>query len=69
VRAGRTGIVRIEVALGANVAVGDRLGAISDSFGKRLTVVKANRSGVVIGRTEAPLVNRGDALVHLAEPS
>jgi predicted deacylase len=29
--------------------------------------VRADRAGVVIGRTEAPLVNRGDALVHVAE--
>ena len=27
---------------------------------------KADRDGLVIGRTEAPLVNRGDALVHIA---
>ncbi len=69
VRAGRTGIVRVESALGAMVHEGQRLAVISDSFGKRLTVVKANRSGIVIGRTEAPLVNRGDALVHIAEPA
>ena len=67
VRAGRTGIVRIECALGVVVATGQRLGVISDSFGKRLSVVKANRAGIVIGRTEAPLVNRGDALVHIGE--
>jgi predicted deacylase len=67
VRAGRTGILRIECELGAEVGVGDRLGLISDSFGKRLAVVKSTRRGIVIGRTEAPLVNRGDALVHIGE--
>ena len=67
VRAGRTGIVRIEADLGAVIEQGDRLGVISDSFGKRLNIVKANRAGIVIGRTEAPLVNRGDALVHIGE--
>lgn len=67
VRAGRTGIVRIETDLGAVVAHGERMGVISDSFGKRLSIVKANRPGIVIGRTEAPLVNRGDALVHIGE--
>ena len=30
-------------------------------------LVHADRAGIVIGRTTAPLVNRGDALVHLAE--
>ena len=67
VRAGRSGIVRIECDLGAAVNAGDRLGVISDSFGRRLSVIKATRSGIVIGRIEAPLVNRGDALVHIAE--
>ncbi len=67
VRAGRSGILRIESALGAEVTIGDRLGVISDSFGRRLSVIRATRTGLVIGRAEAPLVNRGDALVHIAE--
>ncbi len=67
VRASVSGIVRIECALGAEVAVGDRLGLISNSFGRRLASIKAARDGIVIGRLEAPLVNRGDAVVHIAE--
>jgi uncharacterized protein len=67
VRAGVSGIGRIECALGAEVEAGDRLGVISNSFGRRLASIKAPRSGVVIGRLEAPLVNRGDAVVHIAE--
>ncbi len=67
VRAGVSGIGRIECALGAEVQAGDRLGVISNSFGRRLAYIKASRSGIVIGRLEAPLVNRGDAVVHIAE--
>lgn len=67
VRATRTGIVHMECELGAAVAAGERIAVISDSFGKRLSVTKAHRTGIVIGRTEAPLVNRGDALVHIGE--
>ena len=67
VRAGVSGIGRIECALGAEVAAGERLGVISNSFGRRLASIKASRTGVVIGRLEAPLVNRGDAVVHIAE--
>ncbi|MDW3213066.1 MAG: succinylglutamate desuccinylase/aspartoacylase family protein [Ilumatobacteraceae bacterium] len=67
VRAGASGIARIECALGAEVDAGDRLGVISNSFGRRLATIKAARTGVVIGRLEAPLVNRGDAVVHIAE--
>lgn len=67
VRARRTGIVHLDATLGQRVEVGDRLGGLSNSFGKTLRLVKADRAGVIIGRTTAPLVNRGDALVHIAE--
>jgi predicted deacylase len=67
VRARRTGILRLDVRLGQEVTDGERLGSLYNSFGRTLRAVYANRTGVVIGRTEAPLVNRGDAIVHLAE--
>lgn len=66
VRARRTGILQIDAVLGQRVTVGDRLGSLSDSFGKTVRLVHADRSGIVIGRTTAPLVNRGDALIHVA---
>lgn len=69
VRARRTGIVHMDAALGQHVKEGERLGELFNSFGKRLALVKADRTGVVIGRSEAPLVNRGDALVHIGEIS
>lgn len=67
VRASRTGIVGLEIHPGDEVTTGQRLGVLYDSFGQRHGTIKASRTGVVIGRTEAPLVNRGDALVHIAE--
>lgn len=68
VRARRTGILTLEDApLGGRVTTGDRLGGLSDSFGRRLRLVHADRDGIIIGRTESPLVNRGDALVHIAD--
>ncbi|MDO5502373.1 MAG: succinylglutamate desuccinylase/aspartoacylase family protein [Actinomycetia bacterium] len=66
VRATMTGILHTEAALGDIVEKGQRLGSLTNSFGRTLRVVRADRDGVVIGRTEAPLVNRGDALVHIA---
>lgn len=66
VRARRTGILDLEAHLGQRVTEGDRLGALFDSYGKTLRLVRANRTGIVIGRTEAPIVNSGDALVHIA---
>ncbi len=66
VRARRSGILHLDVALGQQVSEGDRLGTLFDSFGKTLRAVYASRDGIVIGRTEAPLVNSGDAVVHIA---
>lgn len=67
VRARGTGMLHLEVALGEHVTEGQRLGGLFDSFGKRVRLVHAERSGMVIGRTEAPVVNSGDAVVHVAE--
>ncbi len=66
VRARRTGILHLDAHLGQKVSDGERLGTLFDSFGKTLRAVYANRDGSVIGRTEAPLVNSGDAVVHIA---
>ena len=67
VRARGTGMLHLDVDLGQRVAKGERLGGLFDSFGKRVRLVHADRAGLVIGRTEAPLVNSGDAVVHIAE--
>lgn len=60
-------VAQCDVGIGQHVKEGDRLGELYNSFGRRLAIVKADRDGVVIGRSEAPLVNRGDALVHIGE--
>ncbi len=67
VRARADGLLHLEVTLGQQVRAGESIGALYNSFGRRLSDVKAELSGVVIGRTEAPLVHRGDALVHIGE--
>jgi predicted deacylase len=67
VRARGTGMIHLDVDLGQQVDKGERLGGLFDSFGKRVRLVHADRDGIVIGRTEAPVVNRGDAVVHIAE--
>jgi predicted deacylase len=69
VRARRSGIVLLDVELGEVVQRGQLLGVIHDSVGTRLGRVTAPRRGIVIGRVQQPLVNQGDALVHLAEVS
>jgi uncharacterized protein len=68
VRARGTGILHLDVHLGEWVEEGQRLGGLSDTFGRRVRLVHADRSGIVIGLTRAPIVNAGDALVHVATP-
>lgn len=65
VRAGHSGILRTLVPMGAAVTKGDVLGIIADPFGENETSVEASVSGVVIGRTNLPLVMEGEALFHI----
>ncbi|GAB7006222.1 succinylglutamate desuccinylase/aspartoacylase family protein [Nocardioides sp. AN3] len=66
VRARGSGILQVDVHLGDIVEEGRRLGGISDALGRRVRLVHADRSGVVVGLNRAPLVNIGDAVVHIA---
>jgi hypothetical protein len=68
VRARGTGILHLDVHLGDRVEAGQRLGGLSDTFGRRVRLVHADRPGIVIGLTRTPIVNAGDALVHVATP-
>ena len=42
------------------------LGAISDPFGESETEITAENAGLIIGRTNLPVINEGDALFHVA---
>lgn len=66
VRARRGGLAEINVKLGDFVGKGEIVVSISDAFGAKPTSVKAVEPGWVIARTLHPLVNPGDALVHVA---
>jgi len=66
VRASQDGILRAAVALGDRVRAGQPLGWISDPFGEREEAVNADGPGLVIGRTNLPLVHQGEALFHIA---
>jgi uncharacterized protein len=67
IRARGTGIFQLECELGDRVEAGRRLGRTSDTFGRGGRVVRADRDGIVIGLTRAPIVNAGDGLVHVAQ--
>lgn len=66
VRAPVGGIIRALVPLGARVRKGESLGIIADPFGEKERVVSSNSDGVIIGCSDLPLVNEGDALFHIA---
>jgi len=66
VRAQESGILRALVPLGGRVKKGTLLGVVADPFGETEKQILANFSGIVIGRTNLPLVNEGDALYHIA---
>ncbi len=65
-RASRSGILHLDPELGDRVERGDLVATIRDPFGKRLSRMTAPASGIVIGHTQHPLVNRGDAVLHVA---
>ena len=65
VRARRSGIVHLEVALGDRVREKQRLATVSGTFGEETSNLLAPNDGMVIGLTQNPLVNRGDGVVHL----
>ncbi len=65
-RAPESGIMRTRKALGALVKKDEPLALIADPFGENETPVLAHQDGIVIGRTNLPLVNAGDALFHIA---
>jgi hypothetical protein len=65
-RASSSGILRTLKPLGDRVRKGDLLGLVDDPLGDDTTEVIAPYSGIIIGRTEIPLVHEGEAVFHIA---
>jgi hypothetical protein len=66
IRAPQSGILRAVKTLGAKVEKGDLLGIIADPFGEKEECIYAPDAGIIIGRTNIPLLNEGEALFNLA---
>ena len=66
-RAPSSGILRANRTLGAKVVKGEMLGVVSDPFGSSEVLVNSPTEGIIIGRTNIPLVNEGEALFHVAQ--
>ncbi|MDZ7709576.1 MAG: succinylglutamate desuccinylase/aspartoacylase family protein [Roseovarius sp.] len=66
-RAPRGGLFRGFVGLGDAVAPGTVLGAVANTFGDVESEIVSEHTGILIGRTNMPVVYEGDALFHVAE--
>jgi predicted deacylase len=69
VRAPHSGVLRSVKKLGDHVSKNELLGNISDPtdiFSESEFPVRADRAGLIIGKTNLPLVNEGDAIYHIA---
>jgi predicted deacylase len=65
VRAPQSGVLSTRTRLGARVKDNDVLGLIADPFSDQETEVLAHAEGLVIGRTNIPLVHEGEALFNI----
>ncbi len=65
-RADAGGILRAHKTIGDLVADNEVVGYISDPFGETEEELRVRDGGLVIGRTNLPVVNQGDALFHVA---
>ncbi len=61
------GIFRALIPLGRAVELGQLIGVIGDPMGREERELRSERSGIVIGRTTASLVDEGDALFHVGQ--
>lgn len=66
VRAAQSGILRTMTSLGEVVKKGQTMAIIADPFGEKQEEVTAPVSGMIVGRTNIPLVNAGEAIFHIA---
>ncbi len=65
-RAAEGGIFVTHKKLGSRIKENEKIGYITDPFNKHKIDIKAPQAGIVIGMTVLPLVNQGDAMMHIA---
>lgn len=66
VRAPQSGILRSVVAIGAKVEVGDTLAFVNDPLGENNKEISSPMAGIIIGKTNLPLVFEGEAVFNIA---
>lgn len=65
-RAPHSGILSSKKTIGDRVKKGQVIGVVSDPFGKEKHEIIVRRTGIIIGAATMPLLNRGDAVFHIA---
>lgn len=65
-RAPQSGILRALVAIGARVAGGAILAFVNDPLGENNSEVSSLIDGIIIGKTNLPLVFEGEAIFNIA---
>lgn len=60
------GILRPFKALGQPVEENELIAIVSDPLGRVNEELRTRRAGLIIGRSNLPIVNRGDAIFHVA---
>ena len=65
-RAPESGMLRTLVPLGGRVTAGQVIATVADPLGETESPMRATSDGIVIGRTNLPLVYEGDATFHIA---
>ena len=65
-RAPQSGIFRALVSTGAHVKTDDTLAYVNDPLGENTVELKSTMDGIVIGKTNLPLVYAGEAVFNIA---
>jgi uncharacterized protein len=66
-RASQGGVCRLEKKSGDTVHKGDVVAVICDIFGNDEEAIYSPCDGKIIGHATLPIVNQGDAIIHIAE--
>jgi predicted deacylase len=65
IRSNSSGLFHMSVDNGAKISQGDLLGMVFNPFGETEEKIISQVNGYVIGINNQPVVNQGDALIHL----
>ncbi len=65
IRARSAGLFRTDIRNGSRIKKGDIIGSITDPYGEYKTSVKSSHDGYIVAVNHQPVVNQGDALIHI----